>query len=121
MVCGGRDYADVDAIRERLKLLQAEYPDAVIIHGASPGTDTWAGYAAESLGLAVEVHPANWAKYGKTAIPTRNQEMLDSGIDLVIFFPGEHGIQDMTSRVERSNVPVERITLRTGVPSLSGS
>ena len=109
IVCGGRDYTDVDTIRERLKLLQAVSPDAVIIHGAAPGADATAGHVAGMLGFDVEAHPANWKKHGRVAGPIRNQEMLDSGADLVIAFPGGRGTQDMTSRAERAGVPVEKI------------
>ena len=109
IVCGGRDYADVDTIREHLGLLRAVSPDAAIIHGAAPGADSLAGYVAGTLGFDVEVHPANWAKHGRAAGPIRNQEMLDSGADLVIAFPGGRGTQDMASRAERAGIPVERI------------
>jgi hypothetical protein len=109
IVCGGRDYTDADTIREHLKLLRAVSPDATIIHGAAPGADSWAGYVAGTLGFDVEVHPANWAKHGKAAGPIRNQEMLNSGADLVMAFPGGRGTQDMTSRAEKAGVPVEHI------------
>ena len=107
LVCGGRDYIDQDAIRRRLAELRDEHPDAVVIHGAAPGADSWAGYIAGTLGLMVEVHPANWAKYGKAAGPIRNQEMLDSGVDLLIAFPGGRGTQDMVSRAQRAGVEVK--------------
>jgi hypothetical protein len=109
IVCGGRDYADVEVIREHLKFLQAVEPDAVIIHGAAPGADTLAGSIAGTLGFRVEVHPADWANYGRAAGPIRNQRMLDSGADLVIAFPGGRGTQDMINRAESAGVPVERI------------
>jgi hypothetical protein len=109
IVCGGRDYVDSNTIREHLKLLQAVSPDAVIIHGAAPGADSWAGYIAGTLGFRVEVHPADWAQYGKAAGPIRNQEMLDSGADLVIAFPGGRGTQNMLGKAESAGVPVERI------------
>ncbi|MHB1732993.1 MAG: DUF2493 domain-containing protein [Ferrimicrobium acidiphilum] len=109
IVCGGRDYTDQDAIRTHLKLLRAVSPDATIIHGAAPGADAWAGYIAGTLGFHVEVHPADWARHGRVAGPIRNQEMLDSGADLVIAFPGGRGTQDMINKAESAGVPVERI------------
>lgn len=63
---------------------------------------------ARQLGLAVEVHPADWGRYGKAAGPIRNQEMLESGIDLVIALPGGRGTADMVRRAEGAGVPVRR-------------
>jgi len=109
IVCGGRDYADEDTIRERLKLLRDVSADVTIIHGAAPGADSLAGHVATTLGFDVEAHPANWGKHGKAAGPIRNQEMLDSVVDLVIAFPGGRGTQDMTNRAKKAGVPVEHI------------
>lgn len=123
IVCGGRDYTDADAIRERLAVLHDAHSDAVVIHGAAPGADSWAGYIAGTLGFTVDVHPANWARHGKPAGPIRNQEMLDSGADLVIAFPGGRGTQDMVTRARRAGVPVEEIPAEEPVlkPSLKTS
>lgn len=105
-MCGGRDYVDAYAIRESLKQLQVVDPDEVIIHGAASGADALAGYIAGTLGLHVEVHLADWVRHGKAAGLVRNQEMLDSGADLVISFPGGRGTQDMMKRAESAVVPI---------------
>ena len=52
--------------------------DIVIIEGEAPGVDTFAREAAEALGLEVDPYPANW-KFGKSAGPIRNTQMLDEG------------------------------------------
>ncbi len=109
IVCGGRDYTDSDAIRQRITQLQAVKPMAVIIHGAAPGADLLTGHIAGTLGYRVEAYPADWARHGKAAGPIRNQEMLNAGADLVIAFPGGRGTQDMINRAERAGVRVERI------------
>jgi predicted polyphosphate/ATP-dependent NAD kinase len=109
IVCGGRDYAEQSVIRERLTALRVEYPSAVVIHGGAPGADSLAGHIAGRLGLEVEVHPANWAKHGRAAGPIRNREMLDSGADLVIAFPGGIGTANMITQASLMGVPVERV------------
>lgn len=82
---------------------------AVIVHGAARGADTIARLVAEDLGLATEAHPADWKKHGKAAGPIRNQEMLDSGIDLVIAFPGGNGTADMVKRARQAGVEVVEV------------
>ena len=57
------------------------------------------------MGLDVEVHPADWRRYGKAAGPKRNQEMLESGLDYAIGFPGGRGTADMLRRVQGAGVP----------------
>lgn len=109
IICGGRDYRNSAAVRDQLTKLSESKPDLTIIHGAAPGADSLAGTIARELGLTVEAHPANWKKHGRAAGPIRNQEMLDSGVDLVVAFPGGHGTQDMISRAKRAGISVHTI------------
>lgn len=103
LVCGGRDYKNVERITAVLKHL---HPSVTIIHGAAKGADTLAGGVAATQGLLVEAYPANWSAYGMAAGAMRNQQMLDTGVDLVIAFPGGKGTADMTTRARDADVPV---------------
>lgn len=105
LVCGGRNYNDEEAM---LKALGDKLRfDDVVVHGGARGADALAGdLAGRILGCEVEVHPADWHKYGRSAGPIRNQEMLDTGIDLVLAFSGGRGTADMVSRAERARVMV---------------
>lgn len=89
--------------------MQALPPDATVIVGGARGADTLAEVAALALGMQVEVFYANWNKYGTRAGPIRNQEMIDSGIDKVIAFPGGYGTHDLKMRARKAGVPVEEI------------
>jgi hypothetical protein len=109
LVCGGRDYNDKEVIRETLVALKQMYPDAMLIHGGAPGADAMAGWIGGTIGFDIEVHVAQWAKYGKAAGPLRNQEMLDSGIDLVVAFPGGRGTADMVERARLAGVPIKMV------------
>jgi YspA, cpYpsA-related SLOG family len=106
LVCGGRDYADYNAVLQQVRLLGSQ---VVVVHGAARGADTLAGMAAKELGLAVEVHPARWAEFGKAAGHIRNQEMLDSGVDLVLAFPGGRGTENMKRIARAAGVQVVEV------------
>ena len=81
-------------------------PDITVISGEARGADmigtdfavvNWTGY---------EGYPADWDTHGKAAGAIRNQQMLDSGIDLAIEFPGGRGTADMRRRLDKAGVRV---------------
>ena len=109
LVCGGRDYCDQEAMKKKLTELYERHPNSTLVHGGAPGADSWSGYIGGTLGFTVECHIAQLAQYGKAAGPMRNQEMLDSGIDLVVAFPGGRGTPDMLRRVQLTGVPVDLV------------
>ena len=105
LVCGGRDYDDEDAVRAELQSL----PPCTIVHGDARGADRLADRIAAEMFIVTEPHPADWTRYGKAAGPIRNQEMLDSGINLVIAFPGGSGTADMVRRARKAGVEIREI------------
>ena len=81
----------------------------VIVHGDCPtGADNIADHMANELGITVERHPANWALYGKSAGPLRNQEMVDLGADICLAFPlpESRGTWDCIRRARAAGIPV---------------
>ena len=106
LVCGGRDYTARTQVARQLASLP---DDTVIITGGARGADYLAWSEAKRLGLAQEVYQADWDAYGKKAGMIRNQEMLDSGIDLVLAFPGGRGTADMVRRARAAGVTVTEV------------
>lgn len=106
LVCGGRDYADWQFMRKKLKVLLEEDWMFILVHGDCRGADRLAAGWAKACELIVEAYPADWAKYGRAAGAIRNQEMLDSGIDGVIAFPGGKGTANMIKIAIQAGVPV---------------
>ena len=80
----------------------------IIVHGDAAGADRLCAHIAHTLGLATEAHPADWKRYGKAAGGIRNQEMLDSGIDLALVFAGGYGTRDMLGRLAAAGIRVIR-------------
>ncbi len=106
LVCGGRDYADRDFMREVLTSARDEGFDQ-LIHGGASGADELARQVGFSLGFRVVCYSADWVKDGRAAGPIRNQRMLDHGKpDLVIAFPGGRGTADMVRRAKAAGVRV---------------
>lgn len=107
IVCGGRDYADRATVAGILGLLR---DGITIVHGAATGADTLAAEEAERWGVEVEPHPADWTRHGKAAGPIRNQQMLNTGADLVIAFPGGRGTAHMVRIAREAGVPVMEVS-----------
>lgn len=83
----------------------------ILVHGAAPGVDTQAAAIWETeLHQVTEAHPAKWKEYGRKAGPLRNQEMVDSGINLCLAFLDETsiGTLDCTNRAEKANIITRR-------------
>lgn len=109
VICGSRDWTDAEAIKKEVDRLYARYGAAlVVIHGAALGADSIAGACAQHRGIAVEPYPADWNKHGKKAGPSRNQQMLDTGVQGVVAFQREssRGTQHMMDIARKANVPV---------------
>lgn len=108
LVCGSRDWTDSNTIYQKL----SRYPDnTIVIHGACRGADRLAGTAAKCLGMPIMEFPADWQKYGKSAGPIRNQQMLDEGKpDLVIAchddLENSKGTKDMVARALKAKLPI---------------
>lgn len=109
LVCGGRDYSDETAVWDVLRPLGAMYGPVTVVHGAARGADALADRVARGFGYEVEAHPADWQQHGRSAGPIRNQQMLGTGIDLVIAFPGGRGTEHMKQIAHAAGVDVYEV------------
>lgn len=103
LVCGSRHFNDKELMEDVLK----QYAITEIIHGKARGTDSLAGEYGKSVSIPVAEFPALWDKYGKSAGPIRNRQMLVEGEpDLVIAFraPNSRGTQNMIDQARKAGV-----------------
>jgi SLOG family YspA-like protein len=108
LVCGGRNFTDVDLLNDTLNAIWDSRKITMILHGGAPGADTLASYWAELAEVPCRRFPAQWQTYGKRAGPIRNQLMLQEGQpDLVVAFHGGIGTRDMIEQAKRAGVPVQ--------------
>lgn len=69
-----------DMLGEKLIVVHGDCPT-----GADAIADRWAR-RRDDLGVEVEAHPADWDRYGSSAGPLRNQEMVNRGAGMCIGF-----------------------------------
>jgi hypothetical protein len=81
-------------------------PAITIISGEARGADSIGTDFAAINWTGYEGYPADWNTHGKAAGHIRNQQMLDSGIDLAVEFPGGRGTADMRRKLDKAGVKV---------------
>lgn len=93
MVTGSRDWTNTTLITNELtavlqsKEFKRSKGPVVLVSGACrTGADAIAEKVWHSFGLDVEQHPAKWNELGLYAGLVRNQEMVESGVDLCLAF-----------------------------------
>ena len=110
IVCGGRDYANVEFLTLVLDELHAKMPISQVIQGGAKGADSLAfDWAIRTKGVSVTTHHAEWEKYGRRAGPIRNGLMLEDCPDLVVAFPGGRGTADMVRQAKAAGIQVVEV------------
>ena len=110
IIAGGRDFTDTDSAADYLIKLVEEnkIPDTpTIISGGARGADKVGENLAKMFDLPLEIYPADWNTYGKSAGYRRNTQMADIADVLVAFWDGKsRGTSHMISTMQKQNKPV---------------
>jgi len=109
LVCGDRNWTDLPLIYNIISTLHESEKITTIIHGACRGADLMAAACAKELNIPEQPFPAEWDKFGRSADPKRNREMLTKGKpDLVIAFhenlEESKGTKNMISLAEKAGI-----------------
>jgi hypothetical protein len=111
LVCGSRYFNDYDRLEAVLSNISGI---SEIIHGGANGADLLGERYARQNSIPIRRFPAEWSKFGKSAGPIRNRQMLRDGApDLVVAFlaPNSRGTKDMIDVATKAGVPVEIIDI----------
>lgn len=113
IVCGGRDFTDQDYAFAILDQCHHEVGITCLVEGGARGADRLGRLWAISRGVRYLTFAADWDRHGKSAGFLRNAEMLNSGAEGVIAFPGGRGTAHMIRISKERSVPVVEVPLRT--------
>ena len=123
LVCGGRDYRDVDklycaldSVVDKHGLWHPDYPnncvsqDLLIVSGGARGADSLArDWAGERGGRTNEYLP-NWNKYGLRAPSIRNEYIFEhEKVNLVQAFGYDANSEDLVRRAQKARIEVRII------------
>jgi hypothetical protein len=119
-VTGGRDYTDQEQLEKTMDMVLKEFlwhplENFIIVHGDARGADFLAKEWAISRGIAQEPHKVTKAdidQHGKYAYILRNQEMADSGLDVLVAFPGGNGTANMRAECHERGIRVIQVHRR---------
>lgn len=109
LVTGSRGWRSRATIAAELAKLGSGH---TLAHGGARGADRLAGAVAAGLGWSVEVYPANWPKYGRSAGMIRNRQMLEEfKPDLVVAFwdGSSRGTANMIELARSAGVKVQSV------------
>ena len=109
LICGDRNWNHPEIIDSFIKSLPK---DAVIIEGECRGADIQSRISAKKYGHEVIPFKADWKRYGNSAGPIRNAEMLEKGKpDLVVAFhenlEQSKGTRNMVTQAMAKGIPVK--------------
>ena len=86
-------------------------PDIVLSGGAS-GIDSCGERYADLVGAEIELHKAEWDKYGRAAGPRRNEQMAkEADALLLIWDGGSNGSRNMKQNMKHLGKPVYEVIL----------
>lgn len=84
-VVGSRNFPDLGAVKAYVWSLPQ---DTVIVSGGARGVDYEAERAAKERGMPVEIFPADWKQFGKSAGMMRNRDIVMAADKVAAFWDG---------------------------------
>lgn len=119
LVTGSRNFDDRKKMSRAFKRVLEKFgytDDLTLISGGARGADSLAESIFRNWGFNVEVHKAEWDRYGKRAGHIRNSEMVKSGADICVAFPiGEsRGTRNCMDQVRKAGIPLVKVKEDSG-------
>ena len=117
IIAGSRSFSNYKLLKEKcngyLREKRKEY-NIIIVSGGARGADALGERYAKDEGFDLEVYPAQWKKYGKSAGFRRNEQMSEVADGLIAFWDGEsHGTKHMIEIMENKGLFVKVVNYET--------
>lgn len=114
IIAGDRNFSDYQFLSEKVShYLQPKLQECnvIIVSGNAKGADALGERFAQEHNLQVELHPAEWGKYGRAAGPKRNRDMALAADALIAFWDGKsRGTKNMIMWAKREKLEIHIIS-----------
>ncbi len=104
IIAGSRDITDYSVVEDAIK--ESGFEITQVISGMAKGVDSLGELWAHYNNIGCHLCPANWNKYGKSAGPIRNVEMLELADALIVIINNN----------SRGSTHMLNIALKKGIP-----
>ena len=112
---GCRDFEDFEFFKTHLDTIIAQLnldSDIIILSGHCRGTDFLAERYAVDNGFSLELFPAKWQQYGRSAGVIRNREMVLQSDLVIVFWDGKSkGTKNLINNTVELSKPLQIIYL----------
>ena len=92
IIAGSRGFKDFQGFcdyADKVLARKAQEGQIVVLSGHCRGVDLMGEAYAKTKGYTVELHPADWQRYGRSAGPKRNKEMAAAAHALIAIWDGQ--------------------------------
>lgn len=111
IIAGSRGFSNYKLLKETCdKYLREKKKthNVIVISGHARGADILGEKYASDEDLDLEIYPADWKKYGKSAGFMRNEQMANIADAVIAFWNGEsHGTKHMIDIAEEKGLNVK--------------
>jgi hypothetical protein len=111
VIAGSRGFSNYKLLKETCdKYLREKKKthNVIVVSGHARGADTLGEKYASDEDLDLEIYPADWKKYGKSAGFMRNEQMANIADAVIAFWNGEsHGTKHMIDIAEEKGLNVK--------------
>lgn len=109
LVTGSRDWTDTQTVLDALDY-HTLASDTLVVGDCPTGADRIATDRWREFGGHLEVHRADWSRWGRAAGPRRNLDMVRSGADVCLVFirGGSRGASHCANEAEKAKILVYR-------------
>lgn len=113
IIAGSRGFSNYKLLREECNKALREKKkthNVIIVSGHARGADTLGEKYAADENLDLEIYPADWKKFGKSAGFRRNEQMAEVADAVIAFWNGEsHGTKHMIDIAEEKGLKIKII------------
>ena len=107
IIAGSRGFNDYQILSESCDYFLKNKKNVVIISGHAVGADQLGEQYAKERGYTLEIYPADWKTYGRSAGFKRNEQMGDIANALIAFWDGKsHGTKHMIEYAKNKGLKI---------------